>query len=134
VKLLVHEEGSTEAKRRWMEADRITTSLLLYVEARAVVAAARRAGRLGEDGQVDRLLQRRYRQISVIDPSRELVREAGHLAERHALRGSIAVHLASALAAQETLDDLTLMTWDEDLARAARRDGLPVTGLWCRDP
>jgi predicted nucleic acid-binding protein len=53
-----------------------------------------------------------------------LVRRAGDLADQHALRGYDAVHLASfeTLASDETL----LVTFDEDLRRAARAIGLTV--------
>ena len=54
----------------------------------------------------------------------EVVRHAGDLAERHALRGYDAVHLASALAA--AADDAVLVTWDDDLGRAARAEGLAI--------
>lgn len=46
-----------------------------------------------------------------------LARTAGALAERHALRGHDAVHLASATAIDER--DLVIATWDRDLASAA---------------
>jgi predicted nucleic acid-binding protein len=46
-----------------------------------------------------------------------LARAAGELAERHALRGYDAVHLASATAIDDS--DLVIATWDRDLASAA---------------
>lgn len=46
-----------------------------------------------------------------------LARSAGELAERHALRGYDAVHLASATAIDDP--DLVIATWDRDLASAA---------------
>ena len=48
-----------------------------------------------------------------------LARAAGDLAERHALRGYDAVHLASAIA----IDDpgLVMATWDRNLAAATAR-------------
>jgi len=46
-----------------------------------------------------------------------LARAAGELAERHALRGYDAVHLASAIAIEDS--DLVMATWDRDLAAAA---------------
>lgn len=69
-------------------------------------------------------LQRRWRQLHVVDLDQDLAEAAGDLAERHALRGYDAVHLAFALAAgrRETL----LATWDADLATAARDAGLAV--------
>lgn len=53
----------------------------------------------------------------------KLTRQAGDLAEDLALRGYDAVHLASALALG---DDTTLVTWDEDLKRAAAQSGCAV--------
>ena len=46
-----------------------------------------------------------------------LARTAGELAERHALRGYDAVHLASATAIDDP--DLVIATWDRDLTAAA---------------
>jgi uncharacterized protein len=52
------------------------------------------------------------------------VRHAGHLAERHELRGYDAVHLASAL--DVIAGEEPLVTWDTALADAARLEGLSV--------
>ena len=52
-----------------------------------------------------------------------LTRHAGELAEELELRGYDAVHLASALALGT---DTTLVTWDEDLKRAAAHSGCAV--------
>jgi len=53
-----------------------------------------------------------------------LARNAGRLAEEHGLRGYDAVHLATALSAEDR--ELVVVTWDQDLARAALRCGHPV--------
>jgi len=53
----------------------------------------------------------------VIGLDATLARAAGELAERHALRGYDAVHLASAIAIEDP--DLVMATWDRDLAAAA---------------
>jgi uncharacterized protein len=50
----------------------------------------------------------------------QLAREAGDLAERFALRGYDAVHLASALSLG---GPITLVTWDADLRNAAAQTG-----------
>lgn len=52
-----------------------------------------------------------------------LARHAGELAEALELRGYDAVHLASALALGA---DTTLVTWDQDLKRAAAESGCAV--------
>jgi uncharacterized protein len=49
-----------------------------------------------------------------------LAREAGDLAEQLGLRGYDAIHLASALALGEAT---TVVTWDEELRRAAAGAG-----------
>ena len=53
-----------------------------------------------------------------------LARHAGEIAERHALRGYDAVHLATALSSQDP--ELVLVTWDRDLAGAAATTGIAV--------
>jgi predicted nucleic acid-binding protein len=54
----------------------------------------------------------------------QLARGAGKLAEDLGLRGYDAVHLATALGLGD--DDSVVVTWDEDLRRAAERVGLAV--------
>jgi predicted nucleic acid-binding protein len=53
----------------------------------------------------------------------QLARDAGELAERFALRGYDAVHLASALSAGGLV---TLVTWDTDLRTAAEQNGCAI--------
>jgi len=53
-----------------------------------------------------------------------LARHAGQLAEQHGLRGYDAMHLATALATDAP--DLTLVTWDRDLAYAALQLGITI--------
>jgi len=130
LRLIVAEPGSDAAARHWRAADQRASSRLLYPEARAALGAARRADLLDDEGlaQARRALQRRCGQLVIIEAGRGVAREAARLAERHALPVVAAVHLASALAAERTLDDVVLVTWDPALARAARRDGLPTAG------
>jgi uncharacterized protein len=123
VKLLMPEAGSAPAVDVWAAADVPMASLLLYVEARAAIARARRGQRLTRLGaaralaKLDVLLER----LKLIRPTREVVWRAAALAEVHALRGYDAVHLASAL---EMGPDTTVVTADRRLAEAARAEGL----------
>lgn len=48
-----------------------------------------------------------------------VARLAGDLAERHALRGFDAVHLASALLSSKVAEDLRFMAFDANLTEAA---------------
>lgn len=52
VALIVAEPGTQLATRLWQEADRVVTCELLYVEAAAALAQARRLERLEEDAHI----------------------------------------------------------------------------------
>jgi len=65
----------------------------------------------------------------VIALDERLARDAGDLAQRYALRGYDAVHLASALGVEDP--QALLATWDRDLSRAAEMTGrLLVNASW----
>jgi predicted nucleic acid-binding protein len=53
--------------------------------------------------------------------SEDIVRHAGELAERRALRGFDAIHLASAIT---LLPEIALACWDQQLSKAARSEGV----------
>ncbi len=120
------EDGSDLADELWGRARERIASLLVYPEARAALAAAARAGRI--DGAALRTLAADLddacNSMTLIAVDMDLARDAGDLAERHALRGYDAVHLATALRVGQ--DDLLLATWDRDLARAGLDAGLSV--------
>ena len=123
IKLLIDERGSDRAVELWQRADIAVASQLVYVEARAALAAAHRGTRLDDSG-LDHAragleaLQAELRLVAVDDA---LARVAGDLAEQHGLRGYDAVHLASALAINA--DDVLLATWDRHLSEAAVATG-----------
>lgn len=104
-----------------------TSAQLVYPELRAGVAAIHRAGRIrarryrATVEEVDEL----HADLDVIALDDQLARTAGDLAERHALRGYDAVHLASALAI-DVPGELIVATWDEELAAAAVAEGRMV--------
>ncbi len=65
-----------------------------------------------------------YHRLPVTEP---LVARADALACEHNLRGYDAIHLAAALTWQELLDlPVTLVTYDRELAEAARASGMAV--------
>jgi uncharacterized protein len=96
---------------------------LVYPEARAALAAAERARRIGE--KIHRAavadLDAVYAQLRIVGIDEPLAQHAGELAERHALRGYDAVHLACALAVDAA--DVLLATWDRALNEAADETG-----------
>jgi hypothetical protein len=62
--------------------------------------------------------------VDVVQLDDRLVRSAGDVSEDRRLRAGDAIHLASALVVDEP--ELVLVTWDHELARAAREVGLAV--------
>ena len=101
----------------------MVSSQLVYPEARAALAAAARAGRIGKSthGSAVATVEDLYAQLRTVAIDEPLGRHAGDLAAKHALRGYDAVHLACALALEG--DDILLATWDDPLNAAARATG-----------
>jgi predicted nucleic acid-binding protein len=118
---------------------RAVASRLAYPEGVAALTRAEAAGRLTteEAEEAVRELAKSFGATGkplyeVIEPVRVLVEHAAGLARRHRLRGFDAVHLATALAARNASapgDELTFMVTDEELAAAARAEGLTVDDL-----
>lgn len=105
------------------------SSILAYPEGRAALAAARRLDRLGEEehGEALATFEELYAELVTVGVDKELAARAGGYAEDLGLRGYDAVHLATALELGD--EEVVLVTWDRDLARAAERVGLSVAGL-----
>jgi predicted nucleic acid-binding protein len=131
VKLYVEEPGSSAVAGRVDQAGAVTTSRVTYAEARAAFARSRRDGVLSPAGlrRVVRALDEEWTTYDVVDVTDSVVRRAGTLAERHALRACDAVQLAAALAVRSEIDDVEFATLDVRLAGAARREGLQVSPL-----
>jgi predicted nucleic acid-binding protein len=110
----------------WAKASLRISSVLIYPEARAALAAAGRAERLDRRslrraiGDLDDAIGA-MRLVAIDEP---LARSAGALADRHALRGYDAVHLATALSVQDA--ELLIATWDQELGAAALAAGRAV--------
>ena len=119
---MVAEVGSELASELWATPHPGISSILAYPEGRAALAAARRGAWLAAAAHTRALedFESLHGELSLIGIDVQLAREAGELAERFALRGYDAVHLASALSAGEAI---TLVSWDEDLRRAAAHNG-----------
>lgn len=127
VKLLIREQGSVWCEEVWADAAAPFTNAIAYVEVRAALAAAERAGRLKPSrSQSSRSrFETVWSEIGVVDCSTALIRHAGDVAEASALRGYDAVHLSSALALNAA-QPLYMLTWDNDLAEATFSAGISV--------
>jgi uncharacterized protein len=125
---VVVEDGSELAAELWGNAYPAASSILAYPEGRAALAAARRLDRLGDDEHRKALadFEELYGDLVTIGVDQELAVHAGKYAEDLGLRGYDAVHLATALELGD--DEVVVVTWDRDLARATERVGLGVAG------
>jgi predicted nucleic acid-binding protein len=123
VKLLIPEPGAAEVAEAWRNADRRVSSLVLYPEAWAAMARARRLDRLTARqlgiarDRVDAL----WTVVDRIALTETLARRAGELAERHELRAYDAVHLASLERVGDA--ETVLVSADVDLLEAAASIG-----------
>ncbi len=128
VKLYVEEAGTPVVVERVQQAEAVATALVTYAEARAALARHRREGALSavDLRRAVRALDGEWEAYNVIDLTDSLVRAAGTLAERHALRGYDAVQLASALGLRAAGGIVEFCAFDIRLNRAARRERLAV--------
>jgi uncharacterized protein len=126
VKVLLREPDFHAAVAAWNAADYLISSRLLYPEARAALAAARRTRRLSARALMlaRTELERRFAQFHLVELSERVARAAGDAAEHHGLRAADAIHLASALSVPEKV---TVSTWDAELRRASLAAGLSVS-------
>ena len=128
VKLYLEEVGSEMVHAAVENVENVATSTVAYAELWAAFALRHRVGDL-DDGEHRRALMRidadwrAYLRISV---SNVLAHRAGALAERYALRGFDAIHLASAVRLGERFADVGFLAFDTRLAEAAREASVPV--------
>ena len=124
LKLIVDEEGSDRVEPVWDTADVIVAASVIVVEARAALAAAARGRRItaAQHRAAKQELTMLVDQLTIVAVTEELVPMAADLAEREALRGYDALHLAAAL----TVGATVLASADADLCAAAERRQLHV--------
>jgi predicted nucleic acid-binding protein len=116
------------ASQLWNSAHPAASSILSYAEGRAALAAARRQSRLGENEHAQALaaFEELQADLVTVGVDRDLARRAGKHAEDLGLRGYDAVHLATALELGD--EEIVVVTWDRDLARATEEVGLGLAG------
>lgn len=129
IPLLVDEPGSDVAGRLWDSADHVVSSRLVYAEARAALAQAQRAGRIGGPGLRRAVtdLEALMGDLDLVEAAPAVVHRAGRLAELLALRGYDAIHLGSAESLADP--DLVLVAGDRQLLRGAGELKIAVADL-----
>jgi uncharacterized protein len=126
VKLVVAEDGSDVASALWDGCDAALSSRLAYPEVCAALAAARRSRDLDEDAYVVATgeWEAFWESVRPVELTATVGRNAGELAQRRALRGADAIHLASALAIDSA--GLIVAVWDRRLHAGASAENLLV--------
>lgn len=126
VKRVMDESGSDVVTDVWNQADEVVSSEVVYAETRAALAAIQRSGRLDALGHRCAVCEAEdiLGEMRLVKLDDTIAAAAGGLAERHALRGFDAIHLAAALSIDAPR--IVVTTWDRGLARAASDCGMPV--------
>ena len=130
VKLYVREPDSDAVRSSVSKADVVATSLLAYAEARAAFARKRREKGISEIAykSVKESLDSDWPSYFVLSLAGQTVKAAGDLAEKHALLGFDALHLASALGLRLSgASPICFLTADNRLRDAARAEGFETS-------
>jgi uncharacterized protein len=124
LELVIAEAGADQASLLWERASEVVVSRLVWPEALAALAAARRGRRLTEEGHAAavRLFRDLFGRCTVVSVADHLVERAAELASGYDLRAADAIHLATALAVMEP--GSIFVTWDKRLQQAAIEAGL----------
>lgn len=123
IKLFIEEPGGDDVRQDLSEAAAVATSLITYAEARATFARLRQSGNITPDGfqSAKRDFEADWAEYLVIEPTLELCRAAGELAERYHLRGCDSIQLATFLevAREDAQSETRFSSFDRHLNRAA---------------
>ena len=127
IKKYFNEEGSDAVISKWQEATGIVTSSVAYAEALASIYRKKREAKFGKDklGDLLNAFRRDWNSFIRVEVTDELNEWIVTLVSRFPLRGFDAIHLASALIVQETLQEEFLFAcFDQKLLQAAQSAGL----------
>jgi uncharacterized protein len=124
VKLYVQEVGSEDVRNLVAQAAVVSTSIVAYPEARAALARLRRSRDLSAAtfAAAKRNFEEQWPAFLTLEVTAAVSREAGDFAERYALRGFDALHLASfaEVARRAGRSDTHFSSFDDPLNKAAR--------------
>ena len=124
VKLYVEEAGSSDVRELIAGATVVATSVVAYAETRAALSRLRRTGDLtpAQFSAAKRKFETQWPAVLSLEVTAAISREAGDFAERYALRGFDALHLASfaEVARRAGPDETRFSSCDERLNHASR--------------
>ena len=127
VKLYVEEDESSKVDALVRSSEVTATSLVAYAEARAAFARRFRekAFTPDEHDRIKEFFDKDWSSYLILRVSEDMIRLAGNLAEKHALRGFDSIHLASALTLRQELSSpIVFSCFDDNLQKASVREDL----------
>ena len=121
VKVYVDEEGSHDVIELIDNSMAAATSMVAYAESRAAFARRMREGAFTKKDYKNLVLsfERDWINYVQVKVTQELIQLAGILAEKHALRGFDAIHLASAVMLMKSGAPVLFSCYDERLQKAS---------------
>jgi predicted nucleic acid-binding protein len=127
VKLYAEEDGSSKVAALVKSSEVTATSLVAYAEARAAFARRFREKAFTpvEHGRIKAFFDKDWSSYLILSVTGDMIRLAGDLAEKHALKGFDSIHLASALTLRQELStSIVFSCFDDNLQKASEREGL----------
>ena len=127
VKLYVEEDESSKVDALVKSSEITATSLVAYAEARAAFARRFRekAFTTDEYNHLKEFFDKDWSRYLILSVTGDMIRLAGDLAEKHALRGFDSIHLASALTLRQELSSpIAFSCFDDNLQKASEREDL----------
>lgn len=132
IKLFVEERGSRLVATLVTESGSVATAKLAYAEVYAGLSRKHRTGDLSPSdyGRTCRQFEDEWQAYLRLDLRDDVLRLARDLVQRHPLRGSDAIHLASALSLKATLgEEIRFLAADDRLLRAAEAERVPALNV-----
>ena len=127
VKLYVEEDESSRVDLLVKSSEVTATSLVAYAEARAAFARRFRENAFTTDeyNRLKEFFDKDWGSYLILSVTAEMIRLAGDLGEKHALRGFDSIHLASALTLhQELSSPIIFSCFDDNLQKASEHEDL----------
>ncbi len=122
VKLYINEIGSLDVVSLVSEASAVITSIVAYPETRSAFARQHKDGQLTkkELTRIKNIFEDDWKRYLIISITEDISYLAGNLAEKYALRGFDAIHLASYLSFMRKIrKDIKFSSFDNKLNKAA---------------
>ena len=127
IKLYVEENESSKVDDLVKSSEVTATSLVAYAEARAAFARRYREKAFTSDeyDRMKKVFNKDWNRYLILSVTEDMVRLAGDLTEKHALRGFDSIHLASALTLRQELSSpIVFSCFDDSLQKACKRENL----------